>query len=451
MKISRFNSAKVCFVGVLLALTSLNAWSQPVFLEPGDASLKPEAVKTGDFEWGWFRDARADIGKQLVSVRRSGPEVVIDTQKFSKELDVNESSSLVLNAKTLEPLRYNYKGGEVSYNLSYGAKVKGTRTIFETNKKESLDEALPGKFFAKESLPFVISSLPLSPGYAVTLPVISFDSSFKPVYHQYKVSEVSELVVEEAATGKMDCWKVTVLNKKQGHEHVFYIDKPTRRILREDFLVPGMLVQFNTFDRYKDVNPIKAVFNLDETLAMISKGRSSIQGQAFAKAFRQGGARQGTQYAPVGSAVLLIPNTPYFKEWADYNLALYKKSGTFSVDWGGLMGPQQQKTIVGLHYPIPPQVQKAMLTTTVQDEEGHFTFSNLKAGEYLVFVSFRANKYSHTTRTPNGYSIFVNNDGTGSAVPIEKVEHWMTPGNIRAYKYVRINQDGDVVSETFSD
>ncbi len=220
-----------------------------------------------------------------------------------------------------------------------------------------------------------------------------------------------------------------------------YIDKATRRIVGADESLLDKVTLH--IDKETDVNPIKNPFNADETMAMITKGTSSIKGQASTRISEKRMLGNKTQFAPKGSIVTLMPNTQYFKEWLDFNLAIGKTdSPTYS----------NGKLIKGCAYPLPPEVREQSIVTDVIDDKGNFVFQNLKPGEYLVWVGFVANKYTRTTRTPTGnYSISIYEDGTGSANQIIDVKNWMSQQNIINHQYVTVKKEGETVSIKLKD
>lgn len=434
---------EIGFIGVVFLLTSLNSSAQPAVIEPGDKSINPALISTGNFAWG----TNITNKERMISVQRNNQVITFEERETRKGLDIDKQT-LVLNAKTLEPIRQSFTGEEVSYELQYGARIKGNRTVFETNKKQSLDEEVSGKFFDIASLGVVISSLPLSPNYRAIIPVVRLNNLFKPEYLRYRITDVSESNnVFSCLSGVNQVWVVTA-EAQQKYKYIFYINKTTRRILREEFSADGMGLSSNTaisIDKETDINPIKASFNADEVKGMLTGGTSSIKGQASTTDGAPKGLLQRSkkQYAPKGSIVVLIPNTPYFKEWVDFNLTIGKISPPVYLDVPDL-GPK--RLVQGCAYPLPAEIKKHHLLTDVLDDKGNFVFQNLKPGEYLVFVGFVANKYTHTTRTPNGtYSVVINSDGTGSATQNVDVTQWSTPQNILNYKFIKVSKEGETV------
>jgi hypothetical protein len=439
---------------ILLLLSSLSAISQPV-IEPGSKDLNGTLLNKGLFDWAWYTDARGGLGRELgaekLKVVSNGQNIVIVKHRKSKVKDINETDSLILNANTLSPIYRGYKGDEVNYYIQYGANLKGVRTILDSKKKESLSEAYDSKFFDKESLPFVVSCLPLQVGYEAEIPVVNYTSEFKPAFFRYRITETTEMQTISERSGVKNVWKVTVKERKQGHEYLIYVDKPTRRILRVDFSIPSALFTYNFFDKETDVNPIKAPFNAAETVAMLTNGNSGIKGQAYTKGYgKKLGpiANRTKQYAQKGSIVLLIPNTPYFKEWVDYNLKLSKLTGpVYTVDWGGMFGNQGEsnKTTIGTFYPLPQEVSRCILLTKVTDDKGNFSYKNLKAGEYLLYVSFMADEYSHTTKDMVGQEIAISGDGYINSYPIWDVKNWTSEKTMKLSKFVTIKKEGETV------
>lgn len=172
-------------------------------------------------------------------------------------------------------------------------------------------------------------------------------------------------------------------------------------------------------------------FNKEETLELIAKGHSTIKGEAFAKDNQtpiKGIAIiniNKKQPAPVGTEVVLIPYTTFFKNWFDYNKKAAKKN---------------QEPL-----PFPEGASECIIRTKVIDNEGNFEFINLKAGSYFLISEFSFIRTKSTTRT-EGYTHTYNIYGgyIGSA-PIERIYHYNVNDWAFATKVVKIKNDGETV------
>lgn len=421
--------------GILIFLFfSMLVKGQPILIEPGNKDVTLTPIYTGQFSWN---SNNAD--QNSISVRQSNQKLTIVTRITKNGTDIS-TQTIELNAGTLEPVSENYKDEASSYSLQYGTVVTGKITNEETGKSITIKETITGKHFHTGTIPFVVSSLPVNPAYRATIPIVRFDNTWKPVYLKYKITAVSEEKSFSCLSGVHQIWKVTLKEKTGNHQLIVFFDKSTRRILRTEQSFDGMHLSHNTYileDSEKDINPIKAPFNYSATLSMLSGGSSVIKGNASTRISEKRMIGNKTQYAPIGSLVALIPNTSYFKEWINFNLAIGNISRPVYYDG---------KLVSGCSYPLPDEVKKAMLYTEVVDKKGGFEFKNLKPGEYLVFVGFVANKYTHSTRTPTGeYNITVTPDGYGSATQVIDVKNWMSPQDILNHQFVKIEKEGDVV------
>jgi len=428
---------KKTFTLLSFTLFCISAFAQPTIVEPKDKAISGNLLFTGNFTLAYNTQDDLSLNK----IQRNNKEITIENRITKKGLE-ESTQTIVLNATTFETIRESYKDENSAYNLQYGAKVKGENTNYETNEKVNVNATITGNHFHILTLPYLISTLPINLSYRVTFPVLRLNSSWQPTYLRYKITDVEETKNFSCFSGNHDNWKVTVKEKTTNHTLVIYFDKSTRRIYRIEQSFDGLHLSHNTsilVDKESDINPIRATFNYTEAMSMLSSGTSTIKGQASTRIAEKRITGNKTQYAPKGSLVALIPNTAYFKEWVNFNLSIGNISRP--LYWEG-------KLIEGCSYPLPDEVKKAMRYTEVTDNKGNFTFENLKQGEYLVFIGFVANKYTHTTRTPTGnYNITVNGDGTsGSLTQIIDVQNWMSPQDILNHQIVKITKEEETIN-----
>lgn len=440
------------FLAALLLFSTIYSFAQkPDIIHPGSASIKTELLSTGKFVWEeqvndiFNFSGKPTIRKKFfVTINRTATEIIIEERITDGGNDILKRK-YVLNAKTFEPIRAQSETETFTYNIAFGSKIKGELENFRTGDKEKYDEPIKEKFFVGGSLEFLISILPLKEGYKAFIPQVTFDNGFRTEVMRWEIEKVQEVKTFSCSSGEIiDVFVVEYRNTMVplSEVHKIIIDKKTRRVLNVlgDYGSAGKVYQ----DTQEDLNPIKAKFNAEEAKAMISQGNATIIGKAYTvdenkpRTIMESLKSRDKLRAPKGSVVMLIPNTPYFKEWLEFNLSVQQKFP------GKIVGGQ---VISGCGpYPLPLEIKEQTLMTEVTDNKGSFSFQNLKPGEYYLAVQFVATKYTHTTRTPNGsYNITLNSDGSGTITENINTTKWGSPTNVMNAKLVTIKKDGEEV------
>lgn len=421
---------------------------KPDIVQPGSSSINTALLHTGSFVWEQKVSNLFNPGKpqkpneRFISVNRTAKEIIIDERLTENGKDVVKRKS-VLQANTFEPIRAQAETENFSYNIEFGSKIKGQLENYKTGEKEKFDVPIEEKFFVGSSLEILISILPLKEGYKAFIPQVTFDKGYRTKVMRWEIEKVQEFKTPSCSLGEIvDVFLVELRNTLTITEtYKILIDKKTRRILT--VVNNGGSEKFYV-DNQEDIQPIKTKFNAEEAKAMISQGTAKITGKAYTvdenrpRTIMESLKSRDKIRAPKGSIVMLIPNTPYFKEWSEFNLSVQKKFP------GKLVGGQ---VISGCGaYPLPLEVKEQTLLTEVTDNKGSFSFQNLKPGEYYLAVHFVATKYTNTTRTPSGsYNITIYSDGSGSATQNMDVTQWGSPTNVMNTKLVTIKKEGEEV------
>lgn len=438
-------NSRQLFLTALLLFSVIYGFAQkPDIIAPGSSSIKTELLYTGSFVWEQQVNNLFNSGmpqkpnERFVTVKRTAKEIIIEERFTENGKDVVKRKS-VLNAKTFEPLSAVSETDKFSYNLVFGSTIKGELENYTNGEKEKLDVPVEERFFVGSSFEILISILPLKEGYKAFIPQVTFDNGYRTKVIRWEIEKVQELKIPSCRTGDVaDVFFVELSNSLSFTDtYKMVIDKKTRRILT---VIEKSAGEKFYQDQLADINPIKAKFSAEEAKAMIRQGTARITGKAYTvdenkpRTIMESLKSRDKIRAPKGSIVMLIPNTPYFKEWLAFNLSVQQKFP------GKIVGGQ---VISGCGpYPLPLEVKEQTLFTEVTDNKGSFTFQNLKAGEYYLVVQFVATKYTHTTRTPNGsYTITVNSDGSGTATQNMDVTKWGSPTNVMNTKLVVIKND----------
>lgn len=433
-------------MAVLLMAPTRVVAQKPDIVLPGSASLNTALLHTGSFVWerptgGLFASGEPQKPDQrFVTISRTAGEIVIEERYTEQGADVVKRK-LVLDARTFGPIRAQAETVGFSYDLVCGKTLKGDIEVYRTGEKEHFDEPLEEPFFLGSSLEFLVSLLPLKAGYRALIPQVTFDDGYRTKVMRWEIESLQEMKMPSCAIGEVvDVFVVELRNTLTAtNTYKIVIEKESRRILfvSKD---PGSF-GVTYMDTQADRNPIVTPFDAAAARAMISAGNSSIEGQAYTTDEGMPGAlldRPKRILAPKGSIVMLIPQTPYFKEWLAFNTAVRTKFPPTIVAGQVLNG------CAG--FPLPLEVKEQTLLTEVTDDRGGFSFQHLKPGEYHVIVQFVATKYTHTTQTPTGgYTVTVYPDGSGTATPTMDVRHWGSPANVSNYALVRITADGEKV------
>jgi|GEM_PF-3053100 len=436
-------------LGIVFLTTSISNFAQkPDIVLPGSKSMNTELLCTGSFVWeqkvsNLFNSGNSKISnKRFVTISRSAKEITIEERITEYGKDVVKRKS-VFDAKTFAPLRAKSETDRFAYDLTFGSKIKGWLENYANGEKEMFDVPIEEKFVLGSSLEFLVSILPLKEGYKAFIPQVTFDQGYRTKVMRWEIDRVQELKTPSCNTGEIaDVFLVELSNTLTVAEtYKIVIDKKSRRILT--VVYRGGSEVFYA-DNQEDIDPIKAKFNVEEAKEMISEGSAQISGKAYTvdekkpRSIMESLRSRDKIIAPKGSVVMLIPNTPYFKEWVEFNLSVQKKFPGTIVGGDVISG-------CGI-YPLPLQVKNQTLLTEVTDSKGNFVFQNLKPGEYFVIVHFIATKYTHTTRTPNGtYQITINPDGSGSAVQNVDIRQWGASTDVLNAKLVTVRKEGELV------
>ncbi|SHM65190.1 hypothetical protein SAMN05444266_109349 [Chitinophaga jiangningensis] len=185
-----------------------------------------------------------------------------------------------------------------------------------------------------------------------------------------------------------------------------------------------------------DYRPIESNFDKELNLRMTEKGNSVITGTAFARDHGNNKLQvvniQRAQYAPKGTVVSILPNSAYIEEWKAVNKKIRKGKKLPEV-------------------PIDPNVAACIKTTKVYDDKGHFEFTNLMPGEYILMTSFGyTHRYSYQYYAGTNYLMHpsgavlssnnVYNTANGASGATAEIETKVT-----------IKKDGDKVDVNLKD
>ncbi|MFT4205322.1 MAG: hypothetical protein QM610_15565 [Chitinophagaceae bacterium] len=420
----------------ILSLLPVLTFSQKTIV-PGVSDINIANLKQGkslytnyyvkDKDWKRMGSLTYDIG--ITGNRLS----VVFSYFDSNNVFIRRRTS-VADAATLTPVSYKFEGLQNTFDIDFGTTVTGLYRYTNKAPDSSVTITPTGKYFDFNIADNLFCTLPLDVGYKATIPEFYYTGKSKPVSN-YAIKEVKSYVHYSPKTGNHDAWLVSVLEESTGAVYYYTIDKKDHRLWQREMpLGNGMWEIF--INEELDYQPIKNRFNKEEALAKVHNGNSSIIGTAYARDHAKRGVAllniNKAQYAPKGTKVSLLPNSPYIEEWKEVNEKIRKKKKMPEV-------------------PIDPNVPQCIQTTEVYDDKGHFEFTNLMPGEYIVMTSFDyTHRYSYQYYAGTSYLMHPSGAVLSSS-PVYNTASASTGATANIETKVTIDKDGDKVKMNLKD
>jgi hypothetical protein len=369
------------FFAILLVTTRFICQAQTL-LVPGENVLDKKWIRNGTYELACFAEAggkQVEYSSFTIQVNAGNKTLAVYTafqMTGSNDITVDTSIS---DGNTFKPLYRSSFSKSKDMVLHYGKEVTGFYYDKQTKKRHSVKEAVNNAFFDSYTYPYLLGLLPLTSGYKSDLAVYDYKPGNPTNTKKARIEEVKSNMYVSSVTGEHKVWQVNVFEEATRDSYTYYIDKDTRRLWKIEILTQGQRLLM--VDKETDYNPFTTKFNKELTFKMVTAGNSVVLGQAFARDNQNEGMLKGMavlninkkQFAQNGTTVVLIPYTDYFKEWIKLNEASRKK---------------------GRAIPLPKEATDCIKVTTVYDHEGHFEFTNLMPGDYLIYSEFG---YVHTS------------------------------------------------------
>lgn len=331
------------------------------------------------------------------------------------------------DALTLKAISYSDETKNAKLNLNFGGTITGNYYSKKTKKDKKLKLNPKEDFFDFNWTDHLIGTLPLDVGYKARFPQFYYNDGSDVLVEYYTIKEVKSFIYNSPKTGKHETWLVTVLEESTNATYNYIIDKKDRRLWQREMSMANGMWEI-TVNEERDYQPIKNKFDKEAVARQISGGNSVIIGTAYARS--DSGKRLGglvntakKQYAPIGTEITLFPSSAYYEEWVEVNKKIRK---------------QKKMPEVPLDSNFGYSIKKAK----VYDDQGHFEFSDLMPGTYIVMVSFDfSNSYNYSY--VSGYTNYYNYFGyQGSTTNYGTARQYYTDkANIE--KRVSIDKDGE--------
>lgn len=414
---------------IAVSLLSFAGFCQKA-VAPGSKDINTKYIKPEKslYTVYYVKDTNWDKqGSLAYEITSTNNQLSLASSYTPKDNSFVTSRTTVVDAGTLKPISYNSDGKTTIVNLSFSESVTGTYYSKKTKKSKKLNLHPTGEYIDWSWMDHMIGTLPLDVGYKARIPQFYYNDESNVVIEYYSIKEVKSFIYNSPRTGKHETWLVTVSEESTGGVYNYIIDKKDHRLWQREMSMGKGMWEITTNEEL-DYQPIKNTFSKVLASQQISNGSSVIIGTAYARA--NSGKKLGglvntakKQFAPKGTEITLFPSSAYYEEWAEVNKKIRK---------------QKKMPEVPLHADFGYGVKKAK----VYDDEGHFEFSDLMPGTYIIMASFdfsNSYNYSYVSGYTNyynywGYAGSTTNYGTARSYYTDKAD---------IEKRVTIDKDGE--------
>lgn len=402
---------------------------------PGDKSINKSFLKSDTSLMGYSikqNDNYIEIGNYETKITADNKRFDVKTTLVFHNSDIRWKDHFIADANSFNPISYSSdRSGDRSLTLSFANTITGEFQNNKSGKKTPIKENKKEGFFDISIYPFILKSLPLESGYKTTIPVYDYEAvDVNNRFCNIVIKEVKTDLYISDFTGEHKVWKVSVFEESTKHNFQYYIDKTTREIWKIDIKSnKGDIILLK--NKEINFNPFQNIFNKEETLKLVNDGNTTIEGVAFARDNENEGTLRGMailninkkQFAPKGTTVVLMPYTAYFKEWMELNNKQAKIKNTKPI-------------------PLPEEAFECFKFTAIYDDDGHFEFTNLMPGEYLLSTSFGYTHTSKRTEVTGTSDVYYKGNYVGSNV-YTSVFSYSVAGQANVQKVVNVEKDGE--------
>lgn len=415
----------------LMQLVAFNNLAQTKIL-PGDESIDKSFFKTENYTMVYSikqNGAFIEIGAYETTITNDSNKFDVKTTLSFHNSEIAWKDHFIADATSFKPISStSERSGDRTLKLNFSNKIVG-EIQNKTGIKTQINELTNKEFFDIATYPYILKALPLKSGYKATIPVYDYEAvEASKKFCNAIIKEVKTDLFVSDLTGEHQVWKVSVFEESTTHNFQYYIDKSNRKIWQINIIsATGDVILLK--NKETDFNPFKNEFNKDETLKLVNNGSSTIDGVAFARDNENEGSLKGIavlninkkQFAPKGTTIVLMPYTAYYKEWMELN-------------------KKQAKIKNAQPIPLPKDAFDCFKFTTVYDDEGHFEFTNLMKGKYLLSTSFGYNHTSRRTEVTGVSDVYYKGNYIGSNV-YTSVFSYSVAGRANVQKVVIVSKN----------
>lgn len=419
---------------LLLSFISFLSLAQAI-LKPGDKSLDPKKLKASTFEMelqALSQSGYVPVGSYVVTVKPDAKTISVFTVLTMYSNQEKYFDTTIADATSLAPVYRSSSSPAKQMVLNYGKEIRGYYYDKSKSRHSEIKDVPQSPFFDSYIYPHVFAAMPLTLGYRAKIPVYDCKPGSVSNFKTTTIESVKNNVYTSRYSGEHKVWQVSVYEEGPNEKYDYFIDQNNSRTWKIE-MVAGDGQRYLLTDKETDFEiTVKTPFNKAETMKLVKDGNSVISGVAFAKDNQNNMVVKGKsvfninkkQFAPRGTSIILIPLTAYYKEWLSVNEKLRNK---------------------GKPVPLSKEAAECIKVTSVYDDKGHFDFTNLMPGEYLLVTEFSFVHTNNRTEVVGYTDTYINGAYAGSQERTKTTQYGTEAGaSIR--KFVTIKANGEKVS-----
>lgn len=195
--------------------------------------LKPEITK---MQWFMLKDSlKIPIGTIETQIQKKRQKIYVITTVEMKQSPTKWVDSTIVKSTNFEPLYHSSFNQQRDMVLKFGKNITGYYLDKQTGIKTQIEEDTYKPFFDSNFYPQLIRLLPLKNGYSNTISIFDYNPS-----SQIGVITATIKNTEESSMDYNDknikVWKVKTTDEISSNSatSTFYIDKSTRKILKQE-------------------------------------------------------------------------------------------------------------------------------------------------------------------------------------------------------------------------
>lgn len=298
--------------------------------------------------------------------------------------------TVIADANKLTPVYRSSYSKQRNYAINFNKNVTGYYLDKKTRKITEIKEPVNNNVVDSYLYPYILGTLTLNKNFKGKMSVYDYKNDNSNHINNVNITEVENATYTSKQLGSRNVWKINIQEEATTDKYNYYVDKESGKLWKIDIETKGQKIEM-----------------IDNEMKF---GNATITGQVFARDNENEGLLGGKailninkkQFAQQGTGILLIPNTPEYREFKG-NLKKYRKDKS----------PDKIKpTLSG-------EFIKTIRQTYIKDDKGNYEITDVPEGQYFLLVTFGYIHTSHKKETIGQTDVYVNGTYQGSN-PIDR-------------------------------